>query len=1682
MAVRSVSAAGARTARLLVVLALVVISAPFLGTASASAATVGGFEIDGDLTASGALDWSNVGGQPVARDRVSSSSDDGFKSGNSAKEENPDAWDTVTAKVTPDANDIGDIYSLGRLVNSHQWGFVGFERSRSGGSTAFNVELNQLGNKINGNGLSVPNRTNGDILIDVTQSGSGAVTVGGVYSWTGSTWALSPGAANAVSGASNSGPVTDVDGNTLAAGTFAEIGIDVTAAFSARPACPGQDVTAVNIRSRSSSSSVTSDLKDYVKPGSITMPNNCGRLTIQKQDPAGALLPGAAFTVAPNPSTGTGSLTVTDGGANDPDGTANGVIDFTKAIPGSYVVTETAAPKGYLLTAAAQNATVTTGNQTVKQFTNGLGSASWTKVDETGGAKVGGATYTLTATSGDAQALLSGPITVVDNGTRDTDPAAGAVTVTGLYTGTYSVRETVPPAGYALPTSGNPKSVTVSVATPNPSTSAFTDPRLKGSIVVNKTDAVSGTALDATFRLYRDNGDGAFSTATDTPIGSATQSSNGTLTFADLTWGKYWVQETVPPTGYLVDPDLPRLVTVDATHLDPTVAVADPRKPSTLTVRKVDAADGSVLEGAKLKLWKDTDATPGPSAGDTAAGTCTTGANGLCSIDQLGFGAFYWEETVAPADYLLPADPYSSRVVINAANAGTTLPVREFRDIEIDLETTLVKDGVLGDSVGDGGDGDHLADKGEVVTYTFTLTNAGNAPLTDVVVNDPKVGAVSCPSAPVAPGGTATCTATYTVTQADIDSGSVHNVATATAKGPNGATVGSNEASHTLPVDESSAVTLDKGAHLQDGDGDGLADLGETIRFTFTVTNTGNDTLHGATVTDPKAGAVTCPAGSFGPGQSVTCTRDYVVTQDDVDNGSVTNVATAAAIDTDGSVISSQPDDTVTPTDQVTAIRLEKSGVLADQDGDARADVGELVTWTFVVVNEGRVTLHGVTVSDPKAGPVSCPVTSVAPGKSVTCTATYAVTQADIDSGSVHNVATASGAPTGRDPITSEPAEATLPVDAHAALSIVKTGKLVDEDGDDLADKGETVEYSFVVTNDGTTTLHGISVDDPRVDSVDCPAGSLLPGKSVTCTASYVVTQADVDAGEVVNTATATGIDPDDDPVDSDPSTETVDTDARAALAIDKTAHLVDADGDDRADAGETVAYAFEVTNTGTTTLHGTAVTDPMLDGAGVTVDCPAGSLLPGKSVSCTASYVVTQADVDRGTLRNVAAATAIDPDDEDVTSAPDEAVVPVDTHAAVELAKKGTLLDEDGDHLADVDETVTYAFTVTNDGNVTLDTIAVDDPKLGTVDCPAGPLAPGKSMTCTASYVVTQADVDHGSVDNVATATAVPVTETEPIRSDEATASVPADHRSALAVRKTAQLVDSVDAGGDADGLADAGRDHRLHLRGHQHRHHDPVRRAGRRPDAGRGRQRRDLPGRRPAAREVGDLHGVVHRDPGRRRQGRRPQRRHRLGRAAGRPAGRQRTRRRRGPGRRRRRAQPGQDRRARRRRRRRPGRRRRDRGVLLRGHQHRPRDALRRLRRRPEARLRGLPVRCAAAREVGHLHRVVRRHPGGRGLRLCRQHRHRARRAARWCRRDLERVHRDPARRRRRRPRPGQGRDAGRPGRRRQGRRRRDRGLRVHAHQRRQRHALRRRDSRPEAGGGPGHGHVPVRLAAAG
>ena len=86
----------------------------------------------------------------------------------------------------------------------------------------------------------------------------------------------------------------------------------------------------------------------------------------------------------------------------------------------------------------------------------------------------------------------------------------------------------------------------------------------------------------------------------------------------------------------------------------------------------------------------------------------------------------------------------------------------------------------------------------------------------------------------------------------------------------------------------------------------------------------------------------------------------------------------------------------------------------------------------------------------------------------------------------------------------------------------MKTGAWVDGDDDGFADVGETINYTFAVTNEGNVTLTDVVVTD-LVGGVTVVGGptTLDVGESdtTTFTGSYLITQADVDAGHFANTA-----------------------------------------------------------------------------------------------------------------------------------------------------------------------------------------------------------------------------------------------------------------------------------------------------------------------------------------------------------------------------------------------------------------------------------------------------------------------------------------------------------------------------------------------------------------------------------
>ncbi len=361
---------------------------------------------------------------------------------------------------------------------------------------------------------------------------------------------------------------------------------------------------------------------------------------------------------------------------------------------------------------------------------------------------------------------------------------------------------------------------------------------------------------------------------------------------------------------------------------------------------------------------------------------------------------------------------------------------------------------------------------GDVISYEYVVQNTGNITLAGpFTVNDDKVGAVSCPAGSLAPGATVTCHAAYTITQADLDAGSVTNKATASGNG-----LTSNEAQATVNATQTPALAIDKTAQETV-----YAHVGDVIHYSYLVTNAGNVTLSGPfTVNDDKATDESCPAtASLAPGASITCTASYTIQQSDLDAGSLTNVASA----TNGTVTS--PTDTVTvPAAQSPALTLKKSANPLTYTTD-----GQTITYDYLLTNSGNVTLSSpFAVTDDKAT-ATCPaeVTSLAPGGTLNCTATYVITQADLDSGSVINVATAT-AKFGETTVTSNQDTATVTAVQNPELTLVKSASPSTYDA-----AGQTISYSYVVKNFGNVTLSGSIHCERRQGHGDLP-GHKQPG------------------------------------------------------------------------------------------------------------------------------------------------------------------------------------------------------------------------------------------------------------------------------------------------------------------------------------------------------------------------------------------------------------------------------------------------------------------------------------------------------------------------------------------------------------------------------------------------------------
>ncbi|AFL81482.1 conserved repeat protein [Aequorivita sublithincola DSM 14238] len=771
------------------------------------------------------------------------------------------------------------------------------------------------------------------------------------------------------------------------------------------------------------------------------------------------------------------------------------------------------------------------------------------------------------------------------------------------------------------------------------------------------------------------------------------------------------------------------------------------------------------------------------------------------------------------------------------ADGDTVVVICQAADIAIVKESDQVP----------GNDGCVALEDGDIITYTFRVTNEGNVSIDNVVITDPLVGlsAITGPTGDTGSDGILGLnevweyTATYTVTQDDVNDGEVTNQATVNGLAMNPSNTPVIDDSHptSTTADGDTVVVICQNpdiAIVKESDqvpgNDGCVALegGDIITYTFRVTNEGNVSIDNVVVTDPLVGlsAITGPTGDTGSdgilglNEVWEYTATYTVTQDDIDNGEVTNQATVNGLAMNPSntpvTDDSHPTSTTADGDTVVVICqaadiaiVKESDQVPGNDGCVALEDGDIITYTFRVTNEGNVSIDNVVITDPLVGlsAITGPTGDTGSDGILGLnevweyTATYTVTQDDIDNGEVTNQATVNGLAMNpsNTPVTddshptstTEDGDTVVVICQNPDIAIVKTGVFNDVDGNDCADAGiDTITYTFTVTNEGNVSLSNITVTDPLLEAPN-PVVAILyqsgdtdaDGKlDVTETwiytaTSYVITQDDIDAGNVTNQATAVGTSPAGDNVEDQSGTDINNDDATVielcqdpAIAIVKTGIFNDENQNGCTDVDETITYTFSVTNEGNVSLSNIVVDDPLLGGPIAGPDSGDtdgdGKLDVTETWIYTGSYVITQDDIDTGEVINQATATGTAPDQSTVsdlsgstTTTDDSTVIELCQDPAIAIVKTGIFNDENQNDCSDVDETISYTFTVTNEGNVSLSNVTITDPLITTITGPTGDtdadgeLDVTEIWTYSGIYAITQDDIDAGEVENQATA-----------------------------------------------------------------------------------------------------------------------------------------------------------------------------------------------------------------------------------------------------------------------------------------------------------------------------------------
>jgi len=414
--------------------------------------------------------------------------------------------------------------------------------------------------------------------------------------------------------------------------------------------------------------------------------------------------------------------------------------------------------------------------------------------------------------------------------------------------------------------------------------------------------------------------------------------------------------------------------------------------------------------------------------------------------------------------------------------------------------------------------------------------------------------------------------------------------------------------------------------------GPATAFVGTAYDYVVTVTNNGTaPTTAITTVVDavPAGLTINSAAGCSISGQNVTCqvpaglsnvapgnTRSFTI------NVTPTALAASSVSNTALATGGGDPDCVGTGCTTPPVVTTIRPTIDAVDDSYSVTATGG--TTASVIANDTTNTVAAVIGTNVTLTPGAAPTPSVG---SIAMNADGTITVAANTTAGSYSYPYQICTSPATTPATCDSAVATVLIAAAPALTIDKSAGAPTGSA-----AGSTIAYSFLVTNTGNVTITGIVVNDAQLDAAAvCPVTTLAPGGDTTCTGTHTITQVEVNAGVVNNSATATGTPPTGPSVTSPPDTtstpitQTPGQSLVKALTGDSTGGAVA--------VGDELTYTITLSNTGNTTLTGVVVNDALITPSSITC----ASVAPGATCQLVGTYTVTQADADAGNIRNTA-------------------------------------------------------------------------------------------------------------------------------------------------------------------------------------------------------------------------------------------------------------------------------------------------------------------------------------------------------------------------------------------------------------------------------------------------------------